>query len=86
MAYRVVVLSRAAKDLAKLERLPAYRAVRAALLSLADDPRPPGCKKLTLAQGWRVRVGDYRIIYDIDDVVRIVSVERVGHRRDVYAG
>ncbi|HWL93663.1 MAG TPA: type II toxin-antitoxin system RelE/ParE family toxin [Phycisphaerae bacterium] len=54
--------------------------------SLADNPRPPGCTKLRSKspEGWRVRVGDYRILYQIDDRQRQVLVYHVGHRRDVY--
>ncbi len=52
---------------------------------LATEPRPPGCKKLRGYKDlWRVRVGDYRIVYIIDDDSELVSVTRVAHRRDVY--
>jgi len=84
VAYRILIETVARRELRHLQHHQLYARIEATIDSLADDPRPPGCKKLTLDQGWRVRVGDYRIIYDIDDVVRIVSVERVVHRRDVY--
>ncbi len=47
-------------------------------------PRPPGCLKLTGADLWRIRIGDYRVIYAIDDALRLVMVVDVGHRGDVY--
>jgi len=51
---------------------------------LAVDPRPEGCKKLKGRSGYRVRKGDYRIIYDIQDDVLIIEVVAVGHRRQIY--
>lgn len=53
---------------------------------LASDPRPTGCLKLKgrSEELWRIRSGDYRILYAIDDVIRIVDVRQVGHRREVY--
>jgi len=56
-----------------------------AISSLADDPRPPGCKKLKGRHGlYRVRVGDYRIIYSVDDNIQVVLVVKAGDRKDVY--
>ncbi len=51
---------------------------------LGDDPRPPAAKPLRGRPAWRVRVGDYRIIYTIDDGVLLIVVVTLGHRRDVY--
>jgi mRNA interferase RelE/StbE len=52
---------------------------------LASTPRPPGCKKLKGGDDeWRIRVGDYRIVYEIDDTARAVDVTRIAHRREVY--
>jgi mRNA interferase RelE/StbE len=53
-------------------------------MALETDPRPPGCVKLAGREGWRVRVGDYRVLYSIDDNARVISVKQIGHRRDVY--
>ncbi len=59
--------------------------VDAAIRALAATPRPRGAKKLTEAAGWwRVRVGDYRVIYRIDDAAQVVTIARVRHRRDAY--
>ena len=84
MRYRVVLTSTARRELRKLERVPEYRRLFAAIADLAADPRPPASKKLTTVLGYRLRVGDYRVLYEIDDVVYIVDVQKVGHRRDVY--
>ena len=54
--------------------------------ALADDPRPPRCEKLSALERYRVRVGDYRIVYSVEDQALVVWVVRVGHRRDVYRG
>ena len=83
MTYTVFILRRAQKELEQLPR-GAYERVRDAIYLLAHDPRPQGCKKLAGRDGWRIRVGDYRVIYEIADKQRIVTVLHVGHRRDVY--
>lgn len=83
MIHRVEILRRAAKALAKLPE-PDYGRVRDAVQSLGHDPRPPGCKKLLGREGWRVRVGRYRVIYEVEDVVRVVTVLDLGHRKDIY--
>jgi mRNA interferase RelE/StbE len=53
-------------------------------IRLANDPRPAGCKKLKGRDGYRIRVGDYRIIYQIIDHVLVVEVVALGHRKDIY--
>ena len=58
--------------------------VRAAIDALASDPRPRGAQKLASRDDYRVRVGDYRIVYAVDDDDRLVIVARIAHRRDVY--
>jgi mRNA interferase RelE/StbE len=84
--YRVDIARRALKALAALPRGEQQR-VRAAIDLLADNPRPPGCTKLTGEDdAYRVRVGVYRIVYEVRDDRLLVHVVRVGHRRDVYRG
>lgn len=71
----------------ELESLPAniIERVAAKIDSLTEQPRPAGCKKLRGADAlWRVRVGDYRIIYAIDDTAAIVEVQVIRHRKDAY--
>ncbi|MGH9741994.1 MAG: type II toxin-antitoxin system RelE family toxin [Candidatus Acidiferrum sp.] len=64
---------------------PAYELIEQHLLALRENPRPPGCKKLKDRAGaWRVRAGNYRIIYDIDDARAVVTVDTICHRKDVY--
>jgi mRNA interferase RelE/StbE len=73
----------AAKAYRRLQK-PVKDRVRAAIDALADDPRPPGAVKLAGRDDYRVRVGDYRLVYAIDDSDRVVLVARIAHRRDVY--
>ncbi|MBC8105027.1 MAG: type II toxin-antitoxin system RelE/ParE family toxin [Anaerolineae bacterium] len=60
------------------------RRIDTAILALGDNPRPPGSKKLVNVEAWRIRVGDWRVIYQINDKQLLVLVVRIGHRRDVY--
>lgn len=84
MSYRIDVAPAAVRQLRKLER-SAQRRVQAAIELLAGEPRPSGAKKLVGGDGeWRVRTGDYRIVYEIHDGVLLVLVIAVGHRRDIY--
>ena len=82
--YQVVVERSAEKDLKRLSGGVRAR-VAIALRGLAENPRPSGSRKLAgTKQDWRVRVGDYRIIYEIADVIRVVRVHRIRHRREIY--
>jgi mRNA interferase RelE/StbE len=83
MNYAIFMLRRAQRELAALPR-PAFDRATAAIAALAATPRPSGCTKLTARDGWRIRVGDYRILYDIDDAKQTVTILHIGHRRDVY--
>ena len=85
MARYVVEFRRGAeKDLRRLDAVVQKRVLRAAD-NLATDPRPSGCRKLQGSDNaYRVRLGDYRIVYTIDDAVLIVAIERVRHRGEVY--
>ena len=82
--YEVRIARRAIKAIAKLPRKEQLR-VRAAIDLLAEEPRPPGCVALSGEDSvYRVRVGDYRILYEVIDEHLVIQVVRVGHRRDVY--
>ena len=82
--YRISYVASAAKALRKLDRQIARR-ILVAIERLADDPRPPGCIAIKGDGGeLRVKVGDYRVVYDIEDGELIVLVLRGGHRREVY--
>jgi mRNA interferase RelE/StbE len=83
MSYRIEVAPAAVRQLRTLDR-GAQRRVQAAIELLAGEPRPNGAKKLAGGEGeWRVRTGDYRIVYQIHDNVLLVLVVAVGHRRDL---
>jgi mRNA interferase RelE/StbE len=82
--YRVFLERAAEKDLKRLSS-EVHDRVIIAIRGLASDPRPPGCRKLAGSKrDWRIRVGDYRVVYEIADEIRIVRVNRVRHRREVY--
>jgi mRNA interferase RelE/StbE len=82
-SYSVLIKRSATKE---IEALPPKdrRRVVARIQALAQNPRPPGCEKLTGADKYRLRQGDYRILYEIVDRDLIVTVVKVGNRRDVY--
>ena len=82
--YSVLLERAAEKDLARLA-VAVHDQMIAAIQGLAQNPRPTGCRKLTgMKNDWRIRVGDYRVIYEIADMIRVVRVYRVRHRREVY--
>jgi mRNA interferase RelE/StbE len=84
--YTVAILPSALRQLAELPRHDQKR-IKERIDRLAVDPRPPGVQKLKGESDlFRLRSGDYRVIYSIEDVRMIVLVIRIGHRRDVYRG
>lgn len=83
MSYALLILRPAQKELAGLP-LGMYERAKEAIRALREEPRPIGCKKLTGRDGWRIRVGKFRVVYEIDDARKTVTVFHIGHRRDVY--
>lgn len=84
MSYRVEFTAAAARQVKKLPR-PARDRVLDAIEDLGEDPRPHGARKLVGERtAWRIRIGDYRILYDVFDSELTVSVVRAAHRREVY--
>jgi mRNA interferase RelE/StbE len=80
-----VYLERAAEN--DLKRLPAttFHRIIHQIRTLAENPRPSGCRKLTGSKNeWRIRIGDYRVLYEIDEKTRAVRIMPVRHRREVY--
>lgn len=71
------------KDLERIPKADAQR-ITEAIRALADNPRPPGVQKLSGQERYRIRQGDYRIIYSVQDADHTVWVVKIGHRRDVY--
>jgi len=84
MTYRIALSPMAARQLRKLDA-QVRRRIQAALDLLAEQPRPPSATRLVGGAGeWRVRTGDYRIVYEIEDERLLILVLRIGHRREVY--
>jgi mRNA interferase RelE/StbE len=82
----VVIFKKSAEK--ELERLPTQviRRIGKAIDTLTENPRPSGSKKLEGQKEslWRIRIGDYRVIYLVEDVIKIVEIRRIGHRKDIY--
>ena len=82
--YSVLLERAAEKDLARLSAEIHDRIIDA-IKALRKNPRPPGCRKLVGGSNdWRIRVGDYRVVYEIADTIRIVRINRVRHRKEIY--
>ncbi len=82
--YQVVLSKTAEKDLYNLPSKVIAKIIPV-LKSLEENPRPHGCKKLKgYANLWRIRIGDYRAIYSVDDVILLVDIRDVGNRKDIY--
>lgn len=82
--YEVLLERTVERDLKKLSAVEYHRIIPA-IQALADNPRPVGSRKISGSQhDWRIRVGDYRVVYEIDDKAKHVNVMRARHRRDVY--
>jgi mRNA interferase RelE/StbE len=82
-AYRVEVATHAQRDLQRLAPSIVGR-IHPILSSLGREPRPAGSQKLVGLEAYRIRVGDHRVLYEIDDAARVIVVIRVRHRREVY--
>jgi len=82
-SYKLLIKSSAAKELESVPSKDRRRIVKK-IQSLSSDPRPSGCEKLSGGEKYRIRQGNYRILYTIQDDVLIITVIRVGHRREVY--
>ena len=82
-SYSLEIKRSAAKELAQLPAKDRGRVI-ARIQALAEDPRPVGAEKLSGQERYRVRQGDYRILYEIEDAVLRIMVVKIGHRRDIY--
>jgi len=85
MSYSIVIRKQALKELEELP-LKTNRRISLAIDALSNNPRPPGSKKLKGEKEyvWRIRVSDYRVLYVIDDQIRIVEIRKIGDRKNVY--
>ena len=82
--YSLEITTSAQKELDSIDD-PLFERIDRKILALADDPRPVGSKKLKgFRDSWRIRVGDWRVVYVVDDAAKLVTVTRVAHRREVY--
>ena len=82
--YEVYLERAAENDLKRLRTTTFYRIIPQ-IRTLAENPRPSGCRKLTGSKNdWRIRIGDYRVLYEIDEKAKAVRIMRVRHRREVY--
>ncbi|MDQ1706820.1 MAG: mRNA interferase RelE/StbE [Pyrinomonadaceae bacterium] len=82
--YDVILTARAERELRRLDRSAKNRILPIAL-ALAENPRPHGCLKVKTEESlWRIRVGDWRVGYEIDDEQRVVRIITIGHRREFY--
>lgn len=82
-SYEIVFKKSVAKDLKKIPKRDVARILKA-IKHLAKDPRPPQSKKLSGQERYRLRQGNFRILYSIEDAILVVTVVKVGNRRDVY--
>ena len=83
MTYSLDILRSAQKKLEKIDRQDQSRII-SAIIALSNTPRPQGCQKLSGRPAWRIRVGPYRIIYEIHDEKLLILVVTIGHRKEVY--
>ncbi|MGH8590773.1 MAG: type II toxin-antitoxin system RelE family toxin [Gammaproteobacteria bacterium] len=83
MAYAIFILRRAQKELADVSH-DSYTRVQGAIRELAQQPRPLGSRKLVGRAGCRIRMGSYRVVYEIEDSQQRITILHIGHRKDIY--
>jgi mRNA interferase RelE/StbE len=81
--YKLVIDRYAQKQLSKIPP-PHFNRIVKEINALSNDPRPAGCKKLKGRTGYRIRIGDYRVIYNIEDKILTIFVIDIGHRKNIY--
>ncbi len=81
--YEVLIKPSAVRELELISKADRKRMAKR-ISNLSENPRPPGCEKLTGEQKYRIRQGKYRVVYSVDDAARVVLVVKIGHRTDVY--
>ncbi len=82
-SYKLFIKRDVEKEIRDFPKADIKRIVKK-ILTLADDPRPKNCEKLKGREGYRIRQGPYRIVYLVDDEEKVITIMRVGHRREVY--
>ncbi len=87
MPYALLIKASAAKELEAIDSAPTRRRIVDTIQALAVDPRPNACKKLAGRDAsYRFRIGDYRIVYTVNDREIVIEIIKIGHRREVYRG
>ena len=81
--FRIEVKKSAQKELSQIPP-PYNKKIVQAIDGLALNPRPASCKKLKGSEAYRIRVADYRIVYTIEEVIQLIEIQRIRHRKDVY--
>lgn len=81
--YQLSINNSVQSSLDKLS-FAAVKRISAKLFELKSNPRPHGCKKLHNEKGYRIRIGDYRVLYEVDDPKKTIIIYKIAHRRDVY--
>lgn len=81
--YKVIISNVAKKQMDRIN-YDVVKRISTKALSLEKEPRPPGCVKLKAKYGYRIRIGNYRILYEIDDLKNIVTIYKIAHRKEVY--
>jgi len=81
--YKINIIPSARKDLDNLDK-KFFVQIKNKIISLASNPRPSGCLKLTAEEGYRIRSGDYRILYRVDDRNKRIYIYRIKHRKESY--
>ena len=81
--YKVLIRKSAADELGRIPKKVLRRIVER-IRSLGDEPRPHGCEKLSAQERYRLRQGDYRVVYSVDDSIQTVEVVKIGHRSEIY--
>ena len=83
--YKIEIKRSAQKEIRKISNKKDRQRIISRIAQLTENPRPPGCQKLSNQEAYRIRQGVYRIVYTISDDVLIVTIVKVGHQRDVYS-
>jgi mRNA interferase RelE/StbE len=81
--YEILIKRSAAGELGAIQKRD-FRRIVERIRSLAEEPRPHGCEKLSAQERYRIRQGDYRIVYAIDDAAKTIEIFKIGHRSEIY--
>jgi mRNA interferase RelE/StbE len=83
MSYKIEIGKSVIKELLEIDKKEVIK-IKEEVSLLTENPRPVGSKKLINRDGWRIRIGNYQVIYELDDEIKIVRILHIGHRKDIY--